>query len=76
MEAKDYCRTVEVELYSWKAKMYDMVRKVDKLRGSVSIRAPSLSMSIPGACATGKSPSWHPIKNASAKRLALRRSRT
>jgi len=34
MEAKDYCRTVEVELYSWKAKMYDMVRKVDKLRGS------------------------------------------
>ena len=34
MEAKDYCRTVEVELYGWKAKMYDMVRKVDKLRGS------------------------------------------
>ena len=34
MEAKDYCRTVEVELYSWKAKMYDMVRKVDKLRGT------------------------------------------
>lgn len=34
MEAKDYCRTVEVELYGWKAKMYDMVRKVDKLKGS------------------------------------------
>jgi hypothetical protein len=34
MEAKDYCRTVEVELYGWKAKMYDMVRKVDKIRGS------------------------------------------
>ena len=34
MEAKDYCRSVEVELYGWKAKMYDMVRKVDKLRGS------------------------------------------
>jgi hypothetical protein len=34
MEVKDYCRSVEVELYGWKAKMYDMVRKVDKLRGS------------------------------------------
>ena len=34
MKAKDYCRTVEVELYGWKAKMYDMVRKVDKLRRS------------------------------------------
>jgi len=34
MDAKDYCRSVEVELYGWKAKMYDMVRKVDKLRSS------------------------------------------
>ena len=34
MKVKDYCRSVEVELYGWKAKMYDMVRKVDKLRGS------------------------------------------
>ena len=34
MDAKDYCRTVEIELYGWKAKMYDMVRKVDRLRGS------------------------------------------
>jgi hypothetical protein len=34
MEVKDYCRTIDVELYSWKAKMYDMVRKVDKLKGS------------------------------------------
>lgn len=34
MEAKDYCHSVEIELYGWKAKMYDMVRKVDKLRGS------------------------------------------
>jgi hypothetical protein len=34
MEAKDYCRSIEVELYGWKAKMYDMVRKVDKFRGS------------------------------------------
>ena len=34
MEVKDYCRSIEVELYGWKAKMYDMVRKVDKLRSS------------------------------------------
>ncbi len=34
MDVKDYCRSVEVELYGWKAKMYDMVRKVEKLRGS------------------------------------------
>ena len=34
MEVKDYCRSIEVELHGWKAKMYDMVRKVDKLRRS------------------------------------------
>ena len=34
MDAKNYCRSIETELYAWKAKMYDMIRKVDKLRGS------------------------------------------
>lgn len=34
MDAKNYCRSIEVELYGWKARMYDMVRKVDKLRRS------------------------------------------
>ena len=34
MEVKDYCRSVEVELHGWKTKMYDMVRKVDALRGA------------------------------------------
>jgi hypothetical protein len=34
MEVKDYCRSIEEELYGWKAKMYDMIRKVDKLRGA------------------------------------------
>jgi len=34
MDVKDYCRSVEVELHGWKAKMYDMVRKVDKLRAA------------------------------------------
>ena len=34
MDAKDYCRSIEVELYGWKAKMYDMIRKVDQLRNS------------------------------------------
>ena len=32
MDVKDYCRSVEVELYGWKAKMYEMIRRVDKLR--------------------------------------------
>ena len=34
MEVQDYCRSVEGELHGWKTKMYDMVRKVDKLRGA------------------------------------------
>ena len=34
MDAKNYCRSIEVELYGWKARMYDMIRKVDKLRSS------------------------------------------
>ncbi|UCD81253.1 MAG: hypothetical protein JSW26_07465 [Desulfobacterales bacterium] len=34
MDAKNYCRSIEIELYGWKAKMYDMVRKVEKLRSS------------------------------------------
>jgi len=41
MEAKEYCRSIEVELHGWKAKMYDMVRKVDKLRGSEQDRVAS-----------------------------------
>ena len=41
MEVKDYCRSIEVELHGWKAKMYDMVRKVDKLRGSENERVAS-----------------------------------
>lgn len=34
MDVKDYCRSVEVELHGWKAKMYEVIRKVDKLRGA------------------------------------------
>ena len=34
MDVKDYCRSVEVELYGWKAKMYEVIRKVDKLTGA------------------------------------------
>ena len=41
MEVKDYCRSIEVELHGWKSKMYDMVRKVDKLRGSEKERVVS-----------------------------------
>ncbi len=34
MDVKDYCRSIEIDLYGWKAKMYDMVRKVDKLKSA------------------------------------------
>ena len=34
MDVKDYCHSIEIELNAWKAKMYSMVRKVDKLRGT------------------------------------------
>jgi len=31
MDVKDYCNNLSVELSGWKAKMYDIVRKLDKL---------------------------------------------
>jgi len=31
MELKDYCRNVDIELNAWKAKLYDIIRKMDKL---------------------------------------------
>jgi predicted nuclease with TOPRIM domain len=31
MELKDYCSNVSAELVGWKAKVYDIVRKLDKL---------------------------------------------
>jgi predicted nuclease with TOPRIM domain len=31
MNVKDYCNGVEIELTAWKAKLYDLTRKVDKL---------------------------------------------
>ena len=31
MDLRDYCHSVEVELIGWKARMYDIVRKLDKL---------------------------------------------
>jgi hypothetical protein len=31
MELQDYCRNVHTELSGWKAKIYDIVRKLDKL---------------------------------------------
>lgn len=34
MEVKDYCKGVESELTSWKAKLYDINRKIEKLPGS------------------------------------------
>jgi hypothetical protein len=31
MEVKDFCSAMESEMTSWKAKMYDSMRKIDKL---------------------------------------------
>ncbi len=31
MELEDYCRNVQIELTGWKAKVYDVTRKLDKL---------------------------------------------
>jgi hypothetical protein len=31
MDVKDYCKSMETEMTAWKAKLYDVMRKVDKL---------------------------------------------
>ena len=31
MELKDYCHNVEIELSGWKARLYHVIRKLDKL---------------------------------------------
>ena len=31
MDVQDYCKGIEMEMTAWKAKLYDVVRKVDKL---------------------------------------------
>lgn len=31
MTSKDYCRTMDMELTGWKAKLYDVISKIDRL---------------------------------------------
>jgi len=31
MDVRDYCSNVEMELTAWKAKLYDVIRKIDQL---------------------------------------------
>ena len=31
MDVMDYCKSMETEMTAWKAKLYDTMRKVDKL---------------------------------------------
>ena len=31
MEATDYCKNMEMEMTNWKAKLYNVTRKVDNL---------------------------------------------
>lgn len=32
MDALDFCKGIEIELTAWKAKMYDVIRKMDRLQ--------------------------------------------
>lgn len=34
MEVKDYCNNIQMELNSWKARLYDVIRKIDKAPAS------------------------------------------
>jgi oligoribonuclease NrnB/cAMP/cGMP phosphodiesterase (DHH superfamily) len=34
MEVKDYCNNIQMELNSWKARLYDVIRKIDKVPAS------------------------------------------
>jgi len=34
MDVQDYCKGIDVEMTAWKAKLYDVMRKVDKLGSS------------------------------------------
>jgi len=31
MEVKDYCKNVDIELTAWKAKLYNVIRRMDEL---------------------------------------------
>jgi len=31
MNVQDYCKSMETEMTAWKAKLYDVIRKIDKL---------------------------------------------
>jgi len=31
MDVQDYCKSMETEMTAWKAKLYDVMRKIDKL---------------------------------------------
>jgi hypothetical protein len=34
MDVKSYCDTVGVELTGWKAKLYDVIRRTEKMAGN------------------------------------------
>ena len=37
MDVKDFCSAMESEMTAWKAKMYDAMRKIDKLGSADAI---------------------------------------
>jgi predicted nuclease with TOPRIM domain len=34
MEVKDYCNNVQMELNTWKSRLYDIIRKIDRVSSS------------------------------------------
>lgn len=39
MDVKDFCKEMETELTAWKAKLYDAIRRVDKLGSAEQAKA-------------------------------------
>ena len=46
MRAINCCKTMEMELAAWKATIYDIVRKMDKMPGGVKEKAEDLMFFI------------------------------
>lgn len=73
MDVKDYCKGVEMELVAWKAKLYDMIRKIDKLgtaeREKILPNVEDLHMLLAemedriNALETECPSEWSPVKN-------------
>ncbi|MBU4317419.1 MAG: hypothetical protein KKF30_09105 [Proteobacteria bacterium] len=50
MNALDFCKGMEIELTAWKAKLYDVIRKIDRLstgeKGKMLMNIQDLNMAL------------------------------